>query len=84
MVDGENDTVKTTCYCGGMDINRQTKFEELPEWVAPAELSQWLGLGKSTVYQLIETGQLPSQRFGRRRFIPKEALRPSHDGASAA
>jgi len=57
-------------------INRNTKFELLPKFLTPAEVSQYLGLGRTTVYMLIESGELVSRRFGRRRFVLKEALRP--------
>ena len=60
-----------------MKITRQTTYQNLPEWVAPVDVSGYLGLGRSTVYELIRSGELPSRRFGRRLFVLKEALRPS-------
>ena len=56
-------------------IDRNTKYDELPEYLTPDEFRVHLGLGKTTVYDLIERGQLPCKRFGRRIFIPKHALR---------
>lgn len=38
------------------------------------EAAQVLSLGRTTVKQLIATGQLPSVRVGRRRLIPRSAL----------
>ena len=61
-------------YFTGM-INRNTKYEELPEYLTPNEFRSYLGLGKTTVYDLVERGQLPCKRFGTRIFIPKHALR---------
>ena len=59
----------------GNMINRNTKYEELPEYLTPDEFRSYLDLGKTTVYDLIERGQLPFKRFGRRIFIPKHALK---------
>ncbi len=40
----------------------------------PMEVAQILGLGRSLVYELIATGDLPSIRIGRCIRIPSEAL----------
>ncbi len=56
-------------------IDRTTKHEDLPEYLTPEEFCSYLGLGRTTVYGLIERGELPCKTFGRRKFIPKEALR---------
>jgi len=55
-------------------INRKTKLEDLPELLTPMEVRAFLGLGRNTVYGLIESGELPSRRFGQRLFVPKKAL----------
>ena len=55
-------------------INRQTNLEDLPQMLTPREVQAFLGLGRATVYRLIEGGQIPVQRIGRRLFIPKKAL----------
>ena len=55
-------------------INRKTKLEDLPELLTPMEVRAFLGLGRNTVYGLIESGELPAQRFGQRLFVPKRAL----------
>lgn len=39
-----------------------------------AEATQFIGLGKSMLYQLMERGRLPYVRIGRARRIPKRAL----------
>lgn len=41
----------------------------------PEEAAKVLGLGRSKLYELIQTGQIPSLRVGRARRIPVEALR---------
>lgn len=61
-------------------INRNTKYTELPEYLTPDEFRSYLDLGKTTVYDLIERGQLPCKRFGRRIFIPKHALKLTDQG----
>ncbi|MDA2929326.1 helix-turn-helix domain-containing protein [Acidobacteria bacterium AH-259-O06] len=58
-----------------MNVTRQTKLEDLPELLTPEEFRAYLGLGRTTVYELIRSGDLPVKRFGRRVWIPKEVLR---------
>ena len=36
--------------------------------------AKFLGLGRSSLYALMETGALPFAKFGRARRIPKNAL----------
>ena len=57
-------------------ISRETPYEELPEFMTPQEFARKMGLGKSTIYQLLESGALPCRRFGRRIFIHRNLLRP--------
>jgi len=38
------------------------------------EVRAFLGLGRNTVYGLIESGEIPARRFGQRLFVPKAAL----------
>ena len=40
----------------------------------PKEVTQYLGLSKSKVYEMITTGQLPSIRIGRCVRVPAKAL----------
>jgi len=40
----------------------------------PMEVADLLGIGRSLVYELIATGELPSIRIGRCIRIPSEAL----------
>ncbi|MEQ1792740.1 MAG: helix-turn-helix domain-containing protein [Nitrospira sp.] len=58
-------------------------FDQLPDWLNPEEVRVFLGLGRSTVYELIRSQQLPSRRFGRRIRIPKVALAPRDVQVSA-
>ncbi len=53
------------------------KFETLSDWASPQEVQSFLGLSRSTVYELIKSGEIPSRKFGRRLRVPKEALRPT-------
>ena len=55
-------------------ISRTTKMEDLPEFLTPYEVRDFLGLGRGSVYKLIESGELPARRFGQRLFVPKKAL----------
>ena len=55
-------------------VNRKTSLEDLPQMMTPQEVQAFLGLGRATVYSLIEEGKIPSRRIGRRLFVPKKAL----------
>ena len=43
--------------------------------VSPEEAAELLGVGRSTVYDLMRTLELPSVKIGRARRIPTVALR---------
>ncbi len=55
----------------------QSKFDQLPDWLTPGEARGFLRLGKSTLYEKLRSGEIPSRRFGRQFRIAKEALRPT-------
>ncbi len=55
-------------------IHRKTPYKDLPELLTPHEVRDFLGLGRDSVYKLIESGELPARRFGQRLFVPKRAL----------
>ena len=61
----------------GGRMNRVTKeiqLEGLPSFLTPDEVGEIFRLGRTTVYALLKTGQIPSVRFGRQVRIPKEAI----------
>ena len=41
----------------------------------PAEVCELLGLARGTVYKRLKDGSIPSQKFGRRILISREAIR---------
>lgn len=45
-----------------------------PELVSIKEASRLLGLGRSTIYVLINEGRLQTRRIGRRTLIPRTAI----------
>jgi excisionase family DNA binding protein len=55
-------------------ITRWTRSDELPEFLTINEVATFLAIGRSSAYELIRTGRLPSVRFGRLIRIPKSAL----------
>lgn len=59
------------------------RFESLPDWVSPQEVQVFLGLSRSTVYEMIRCGDIPSRRFRTRIRVPKESLRPTVTGPEA-
>jgi excisionase family DNA binding protein len=42
--------------------------------VTVAEAEQFSGLGRTTLYALMESGELPHTKIGTRRLIPRRAL----------
>jgi putative molybdopterin biosynthesis protein len=49
-----------------------------------AEAATLMRISKNTVYRLIDRGELPSVRLGRRVFVSASAVRALYDDASAA
>ncbi len=49
-------------------------FENYPDVVGTSQLCEMLGLGKSTVYDLLHEGQINYVRVGRKYIIPKLAV----------
>jgi excisionase family DNA binding protein len=43
-------------------------------WASPKEAAEYLSIGKSTIYDLLDRGAIPSARFGRTRRIPWRAI----------
>ena len=50
-------------------------FDDLPEYLTPAEVQAYLRLSRNTVYEALRRGEIPHVRFGRLIRIPKAALR---------
>jgi excisionase family DNA binding protein len=58
-----------------MEVNRLTRYEELPDLLTVEEFRNYLDLGRSTAYELVNTGQIESVRFGTRIWIPRKVLK---------
>ena len=56
------------------DILEQRKQEQLPVVLTPAEAMDILGVGKNTMYRLLNSGQLRGVRIGRSWRITDSAL----------
>ena len=61
-------------------MSTRTNFENLPDWLSPAEVCSYLNLGRSSVYELIRSGEIASRKFGRLVRVPKTALSPVPNG----
>lgn len=59
----------------GEKVTRATPIGELPEFLSPEEFRDYVGLGRSTVYDLLRRDEIPHVKFGRCIRIPKAALR---------
>jgi excisionase family DNA binding protein len=47
------------------------------------ETARLLGISRSTAYECVRTGELPSVNFGRRVLIPRHRLQRLLDGEAA-
>jgi len=45
------------------------------EYITVNELTEWLGIGKTKAYDLVQRGELPSVRIGRAIRIPTQGVR---------
>lgn len=55
---------------------RSPTFDELPDWCTLREAQRYLRLGFHSMAKRLQTGEIPSRRFGRQYRIAKESLRP--------
>lgn len=51
-----------------------TTFDSLPIFLSVSQLSNVLGIGKNTAYEMVNAGQIKSIRCGRQIRIPKDSL----------
>lgn len=50
------------------------KLSNLPDVLTVEDLTQILGIGKNSAYNLVKSGRLKSVRVGRKYLISKQAL----------
>ena len=50
-------------------------LDSFPALLTPLEVMDILGVGKNTVYRLLNSGELPAVRIGRSWKIPETSLR---------
>jgi len=55
-------------------VTRFTKPQDLPQFLTPHEFGAFYGLGRSTVYDLLQRGEIPCKRLGRCIRIPRNAV----------
>lgn len=55
-------------------ISRTTPFEDLPEFLLPAEVAVLLDISRNSTYELLKTNAIRSVKFGRLIRVPKAAL----------
>jgi excisionase family DNA binding protein len=56
-------------------IDRRTPISDLPEFLSPEEFRAYVGIARSTVYDLLRRAEIPHIKYGRCIRIPKSALR---------
>ncbi|SRR6266511_5695444 len=57
-----------------MKVTPQTPIEDLPQFLTVEEWYIFMRIGRSSAYDLIRQGIVPSVRFGRTLRIPKEGV----------
>jgi excisionase family DNA binding protein len=55
-------------------IDRSLPIDALPEFLSPEEFRRYLGLGRSTVYDLLRRGEIPHLKLGKCIRIPRTVL----------
>ena len=58
-------------FCEVLDMRKQ---EQLPIVLTPAEAMDVLGVGKNTMYRLLNSGRLPAIRIGRSWRISLDSI----------
>lgn len=48
--------------------------EELPRLLSIPQVCRLLGVGRSSLYEMLSSRQLRSVKIGRRRLVPREAI----------
>jgi excisionase family DNA binding protein len=61
--------------------NTRPRLDEFPDWLTIDEARAVLNIGRSSIYELVRSGTIPSRRFGRLIRIPRKALDWHLDGA---
>jgi len=52
-----------------------TEFATLPDFLTPDEFREYVGIGRSTMYDLLRRNEIPHTKVGRGIRIPKTAVR---------
>ncbi len=45
-----------------------------PYAMSPADAARWIGVSRSTIYRLIQSGEIPTVKVGRRTILPTHHL----------
>jgi excisionase family DNA binding protein len=61
-------------------VTRATPLDQLPEFLSPEEFRRYVGIGRSTIYDLLRRDELKHVRFGRCIRIPKSVLASPNEG----
>lgn len=56
-------------------MNGLIPYDDLPEFLTPAEFREHVRVSRNTAYEMIRRGEVPHVRFGRLIRIPKVVLR---------
>lgn len=63
-----------TNYDYNIEDRKSQVIEQLPVLLTPKDVMDILGVGKNTVYRLLNSGELSAIRFGRSWKIPVDSI----------
>ncbi len=64
--------------------NRSMPYADLPEFLTPSQVQDYLSLSRNTVYDLLRRNEILHVKFGRQIRIPKSALKRDEIAAGAS
>lgn len=56
------------------------RYDDLPDLCTVEDVQLFLQIGRNTAYELIKSGAIPSQKFGKLIRVPKTALLANGNG----
>ena len=59
-----------------VEVDRRTRFADLPDNLSVEETAAYLNLAKLTVYTWVHQGKIRYMRFGKAILIPKSEVSP--------
>ncbi len=59
-------------------------MRNVPYAMSPADAARWIGVSRSTLYRLIQSGEIPTVKVGRRTVLPTHHLEAFVNGRTTS